>query len=244
MARAAGSRRKKKSVPARPAKGEPSGRERILASALALLEGQGYRATSVNAIASRAGVAKGSVYWHFKCKEDLLVAIVDREIERVKRRLGEMFGGGEYDPTDVISLASNFGFWVGEGVERIKMVVLGALLDAGGGPKARRLEEKLVARSRAAYLEAREALSDAFRKVGPPAGIAPETAATCLMACLGGLVHLSRVMDPSGAVPQDIADGVREIFLCRTKRARRSGPSRGADGAARRPRGRMTGGAS
>ncbi len=234
MARAAGSKKKRGPAPADGGKSGATGRERILASALALFEEHGYRATSVETIASRAGLAKGSVYWHFKCKEDLLVAIVDREIERVKSRLGKMFAPGEYDPAEVIAVAGDLGLWVSEGVDRIRKVVLGALFDAGGGPKARRLEQKLITRSRAAYMEAREALTEAFEKVGTPAGLDARMAATCLMACAGGLLHCVNVIDPSGATPDELTRGVRALFLGGATHGRRSRGRRTGTGGATR----------
>lgn len=46
-------------------------RERILETALRLFHEQGYNATGINQIISEAGVAKASLYLHFKSKEDL-----------------------------------------------------------------------------------------------------------------------------------------------------------------------------
>ncbi len=60
--------------------GDSSRAGRIVEAAMALFEEHGYSATTVDDIASRAGVAKGSVYWHFKSKEGLLLAIVDMAV--------------------------------------------------------------------------------------------------------------------------------------------------------------------
>jgi AcrR family transcriptional regulator len=46
-------------------------RERILDTALRLFHEQGYNATGINQIISEAGVAKASLYLHFKSKEEL-----------------------------------------------------------------------------------------------------------------------------------------------------------------------------
>lgn len=50
-------------------------RARILDAALALVADGGYAAASVDAVATRAGVATGSVYRHFGCKADLLAEV-------------------------------------------------------------------------------------------------------------------------------------------------------------------------
>lgn len=49
-------------------------RERIIAAALALFRTQGYAATSVDAIAERADVARRTLFNHFPRKQDLLAA--------------------------------------------------------------------------------------------------------------------------------------------------------------------------
>jgi len=50
-------------------------RERLLDSARELLAEGGYAATSISALADRAGVATGSVYTHFSSKQELLAAV-------------------------------------------------------------------------------------------------------------------------------------------------------------------------
>jgi AcrR family transcriptional regulator len=50
-------------------------RDRLLAAARELIEEGGYGATSVVAIAERAGVAAGTLYRHFPSKEDLFVEV-------------------------------------------------------------------------------------------------------------------------------------------------------------------------
>ena len=52
-------------------------RARILASALDLFSSNGYSRTTLTDVASRLGMTKGAVYWHFTSKEALLMALVD-----------------------------------------------------------------------------------------------------------------------------------------------------------------------
>lgn len=65
----------------------------ILAAAAALIAEQGYTATSVDDIAARAGVAKGSVYYNFGSKADILEAILQRGV----RRLAELMSAARDD---------------------------------------------------------------------------------------------------------------------------------------------------
>jgi AcrR family transcriptional regulator len=53
-------------------------REQILEAAVRLWTGQGFEATTLEAIAREAGIAKGTVYLYFATKEDLLAAAVER----------------------------------------------------------------------------------------------------------------------------------------------------------------------
>lgn len=48
----------------------------------ALLE-KGYHETSIDEIAARVGIAKGTVYLHFASKEELVLALVERDMQRV-----------------------------------------------------------------------------------------------------------------------------------------------------------------
>ncbi len=74
---------------ARRERGEES-RQRLVESATELISERGYRATSVNDICRRAGVAKTALYWHFDHKEGLLAAVLEalggRWIEELQKR--------------------------------------------------------------------------------------------------------------------------------------------------------------
>jgi AcrR family transcriptional regulator len=72
-------------------------RDRLLAAAQELIEEGGYGATSVIAIAERAGVAAGTLYRHFASKEELFVdlfrSVCARE-ERAMRAAAERLPDG------------------------------------------------------------------------------------------------------------------------------------------------------
>lgn len=83
-------------------------RQKIIDCALELFASHGYAGTSMNDIIERLGISKGSVYWHFKSKEEIFVevvadsysqwlAILDRELEDIDdpiekiRKYSELF---------------------------------------------------------------------------------------------------------------------------------------------------------
>jgi TetR/AcrR family transcriptional repressor of nem operon len=57
-------------------------KEKLLNAAKALMLEEGYSRTSVDSVCDKAGVTKGSLYHHFKTKEDLGIAVLDRWISR------------------------------------------------------------------------------------------------------------------------------------------------------------------
>ena len=62
-------------------------RERLLGAAQGLIEEGGYAAASVAAIAERAGVAAGTLYRHFECKEGLFVELFRAVCAREERAM-------------------------------------------------------------------------------------------------------------------------------------------------------------
>mgnify|MGYP001049724307 FL=1 len=57
-------------------------RELILDTALDVFSRKGYSHTTFVDIAKQIGLTKGAVYWHFKTKPDLLVALIEASLSR------------------------------------------------------------------------------------------------------------------------------------------------------------------
>ncbi|HEU4326751.1 MAG TPA: TetR/AcrR family transcriptional regulator [Roseiflexaceae bacterium] len=64
----------------------------ILSAAQDVFVEKGYYDASIDEIAARAGVAKGTVYLHFASKEDLLVALVEQQISGFLARVDQVIG--------------------------------------------------------------------------------------------------------------------------------------------------------
>lgn len=62
----------------RLARGRPSNREAVLASALAVVRDRGAGRLTIEAVAKHSGSTKGGVMYHFPSKEALIAALVDR----------------------------------------------------------------------------------------------------------------------------------------------------------------------
>lgn len=61
----------------RRADGEIS-RARILDAATEIASERGYEGTSIGAVSAKCGLPASSIYWHFKDKDDLLAAVIER----------------------------------------------------------------------------------------------------------------------------------------------------------------------
>ncbi len=61
----------------RRADGEVS-RNRILDAATEIATERGYEGTSIGAVSTKCGLPASSIYWHFKDKDDLIAAVIER----------------------------------------------------------------------------------------------------------------------------------------------------------------------
>src|SRR4030095_5014614 len=65
-------------------------RDLILDAADRLLARYGYRKMTIDDLAREVGIGKGTVYLHFKSKEDVALSRIDRVIERLKTELKKL----------------------------------------------------------------------------------------------------------------------------------------------------------
>jgi AcrR family transcriptional regulator len=67
-------------------------RDRLVASAVALIHQQGVQDTSLADIAQTAEVPLGNVYYYFKTKDDLVAAAIDAHAQELRATLGSLRG--------------------------------------------------------------------------------------------------------------------------------------------------------
>ncbi|MFF7981173.1 TetR/AcrR family transcriptional regulator [Streptomyces sp. NPDC007901] len=56
-------------------------RRRILDAAVEIAGERGYDGTSIAAVSAKCGLPASSIYWHFKDKDDLIAAVIERSFE-------------------------------------------------------------------------------------------------------------------------------------------------------------------
>ena len=77
-------------MPAAEAVATRDTREAILDAVDVLLARYGYRKMTIDDVAAEAGVGKGTIYLYFESKEELVLSHVDRIVDRVVARMGEV----------------------------------------------------------------------------------------------------------------------------------------------------------
>lgn len=87
------------------ARGGENRREALLDAAAAMFAGKGYDGTSIRDIAGAVGMLPGSLYYHFKSKEDLLIAVYRKGVARFEAAIDEALGSTEGDPWQAIEAA-------------------------------------------------------------------------------------------------------------------------------------------
>ena len=78
-------------------------RRRILDAAAYLFGRHGYRGTSMEMIAERAGIAKASIYHYFPSKRRLYTTLLERAIESLDELAAEQAAGGANRPLALVA---------------------------------------------------------------------------------------------------------------------------------------------
>jgi AcrR family transcriptional regulator len=99
----------------KPAKPGDATRDRILETASGLFYREGVRAVGVDLVVEAAGVAKTSLYRHFRTKDDLVAAFLKREDEDFWRTWDEVANQHLDDPAGELQAHMD---WIGERVGR------------------------------------------------------------------------------------------------------------------------------
>lgn len=73
-------------------------RDALLDTAEALFARQGYRAVGIDTVLDRAGVAKMTLYKHFRSKEELIAAVLERRGDSIASALAERIAAAPAEP--------------------------------------------------------------------------------------------------------------------------------------------------
>jgi AcrR family transcriptional regulator len=173
----------------------------LVDAARELFARDGYDATSLDAVAARAGVTKGAVYHHFDGKRQLFEAVLSREIEKMTTPLTAAYSrvySRKKDPWDAFKAASNafLDECLDPGLQRIVLLDAPAAI---GWESIRRLEAPLLDLMEFAISRAVDAGRIARRPSGPLAHFL--FGATCEVAMI-----VARAGDQKAAQRQAVAE--------------------------------------
>ncbi|MCJ8521225.1 AcrR family transcriptional regulator [Pseudorhizobium tarimense] len=87
---------------------DPAKREQIIDGAKRVFMKLGFDGASMNDITREAGVSKGTIYVYFENKEDLFVAMVDRERDRIANDMRNLLAGSEAVEEGLYAFGTSF----------------------------------------------------------------------------------------------------------------------------------------
>ena len=159
-------------------------KRRLIGAAVALVSEVGWRRTTVEQIAERAGVAKGTFFVHFKAKEEVVLTLVNLQIAAATAARDAVVarGGSPIERLKVTTLT--LGNQAAASIELSRAVLVASLESREVGGAADAVFTKLYSRM---IDDAREALDAGLVRAGDADA---ETIAGLLMACyLGAAFH-------------------------------------------------------
>lgn len=98
-------------------------KERILDAARDMIATSGYHSATTAALASRAGISEGTIYRHFKCKEDILIEILKNLNDQYSRFILELRSRINGGPGTVETVVKEHLRFVQQNVADIKIVL-------------------------------------------------------------------------------------------------------------------------
>lgn len=161
-------------------------RRRILDAAEELFAERGFDRTSFVDIAERSGISRGSIPWHFKNKDGLLIAVVERALD-------SFMGADRYEvPPTLGEILDDYAAWVRDGKSALMFMLITEAMTSTGVVRTHYQE----------FLEQRRRGLRNWLRALRPADADPEVAAAserdfafAINSAVIGL-HLQIIVDP------------------------------------------------
>jgi TetR/AcrR family transcriptional regulator, fatty acid metabolism regulator protein len=157
-------------------------RDEILNAAIPLFARRGFHETSMSEVAREANVSKALIFWHFKTKEELFLAVLNRLLEPYFIDFAEEVGALD-ERAQLRKLVQSYLLFVRENAPSVRFF-LGQLLHGEKVP------EELATQVMKLYDGYRELMVDIVRRAQEKnlcsRDIAPEAAANFTVSALNG----------------------------------------------------------
>jgi AcrR family transcriptional regulator len=184
-----------------PRSGSQDSRDEILKAAMQLFANRGFHETSMSEVAREARVSKALIFWHFKTKEELFVAVLNRLLEPYFIDFAEE-AAAMNERQQILKLVDSYLSFVRDNASSVRFFLAQMLHD-------QRLSESLNDQVLKLYGGYRsmivELIASAQQKGVCTRRSAPESAAAFLLSALNGLLieYLfigANAIDQEGAV--------------------------------------------
>jgi AcrR family transcriptional regulator len=171
-------------------------RAALLGAAAETFAERGFAAATMDEIAERVGLSKGALYYRYKSKEDLFIALLDERCQAYARQLDEAFADGASPDAGWGAMAERFLAVVRD--EEWPRLFFEFVSYASRSPRAKR---ELVKRTRGLRAALTDVLERQARDAGINLPISAERIALGISALCNGLA-VEHLADPS-AVPDE-----------------------------------------
>jgi TetR/AcrR family acrAB operon transcriptional repressor len=99
-------------------------RQQIIDAARSVFHRWGVHRSSLDMVAQMAGLTRGAIYWHFKDKAELFLAVRENVLGKVLEEIGSIIGSGSYaDPLEGIEAALERFFQILDDCPDVRMVL-------------------------------------------------------------------------------------------------------------------------
>jgi AcrR family transcriptional regulator len=184
-----------------PRTGSQDSRDEILKAAMQLFANHGFHETSMSEVAREARVSKALIFWHFKTKEELFVAVLNRLLEPYFIDFAEEAAAMD-ERQQILKLVDSYLSFVRDNASSVRFFLAQMLHDQRLSESLNDQVLKLYGGYRAMIVEL---IASAQQKGVCTRRSAPESAAAFLLSALNGLLieYLfigANAIDQEGAV--------------------------------------------
>ncbi len=184
-----------------PRTGSQDSRDEILKAAMQLFANRGFHETSMSEVAREARVSKALIFWHFKTKEELFVAVLNRLLEPYFIDFAEEAAAMD-ERQQILKLVDSYLSFVRDNASSVRFFLAQMLHDQRLSESLNDQVLKLYGGYRAMIVEL---IASAQQKGVCTRRSAPESAAAFLLSALNGLLieYLfigANAIDQEGAV--------------------------------------------
>lgn len=183
--------------------------ELILEAAEAMLLERGYHETSLDEIATRVGISKGTIYLHFPSKEDLVLALADRRMRDFLRALDATLAGPG-TPRDKLRaiIAQVYGSMTGQQFHVLASMMQSPELLGRMAERRKQLAEL--------WLEPQRRLSAVFDEGKAAGDFDPAMPTSVMLSLFGGLLSphsYRRLVIREGMTPEEVTRHLATFFF-------------------------------